>query len=279
MTLLRNTVTFLLLVVIKTLSQIFFRVRFHWLGNPPQDPWADLRVVAILHHTSLFEPVFAGGCPYRFLWRIARHTVVPVAKVTMDRPVVGRFFRFIAGHVVSITRKRDDTWKRVLAKVDDEDIMVIILPEGRMMRKDGLDSKGRPMTVRAGVADILREVDDGRLLLAYSGGLHHVQAPGETFPRLFKTVEVKLENLDLAAYRRERMARYGEEGFTRAVIEDLTRRRDRHCPRVSNHPDVRAAQTEASEAEAAEPPPESLRETLRETSLETSPETSHRHDV
>lgn len=229
MRLLRNGITFCLLAVIKTLSMLFFRVDMRFMGNPPPDPWANIRVVAILNHTSLFEPVFAGGAPLRFLWRIARHAVVPVADITIHRPVVGRFFRLIAGHVVPITRKRDDSWKELLSKVDDEQAMIVILPEGRMKRKDGLDSQGKPMTVRGGIADILEEIPDGRLLLAYSAGLHHIQAPGEKLPRLFKTARMKLENLDLAEYRKALLATQDERGFRKAVVSDLTRRRDLYC--------------------------------------------------
>ena len=234
MRLLRNLITFCLLVVIKVLSQIFFRVEMPWIGETPKDPWADVRVAAILNHTSLFEPIFAGGIPLRFAWRIARHAVVPVASITIERPIVGKFFRLIAGHVVSITRKRDDTWKRVLSKVDDEDAMVVILPEGRMMRKNGLDSRGKPMTVRGGIADILLEIPEGRMIIAYSRGLHHIQAPGETWPRLFKTAHMKLENLDLAEYRSSLLEAHGRDGFREAVVGDFTRRRDLHCPTRSN---------------------------------------------
>lgn len=229
MRLLRNGVTFCLLLVVKTLSMVFFRVDMRWMGETPRDPWAGIRLVAILNHTSLFEPVFAGGVPLRFLWRIARHAVVPVADITIQRPIAGRFFRLIAGHVVSITRKRDDSWKELLSKVDDEDAMVVILPEGRMKRKDGLDSYGKPMTVRGGIADILDEIPGGRFLLAYSAGLHHIQAPGEKLPRLFKTARMKLENLDLVEYRETLRAGEDDREFRKRIVTDLTRRRDLYC--------------------------------------------------
>lgn len=229
MRLLRNVVTFCLLLVVKVLSMIFFRIDIRWIGEMPKDPWAGIRLVAILNHTSLFEPIFAGGVPVRFVWRIARHAVVPVADITIQRPIVGPFFRLIAGHVVSITRKRDDSWKELLSKVDDEDAMVVILPEGRMKRGDGLDSYGKPMTVRGGIADLLEEIPDGRLLLAYSAGLHHIQIPGEKLPRLFKSAHMQFENLDLTEYRETLRTTAGERGFRKAVIADLTHRRDLYC--------------------------------------------------
>jgi hypothetical protein len=36
--------------------------------------------------------------------------------------------------------------------------MVLMAPEGRMKRADGLDAHGQPMTVRGGIADILEVV-------------------------------------------------------------------------------------------------------------------------
>jgi len=117
----------------------------------------------------------------------------------------------------------------VLARIDP-DAMVVILPEGRMKRANGLDSERRPMTVRGGIADILESIGEGRMLLAYSGGLHHVQVPGERWPRLFRTIRMRLEVLDLGAYHRELLAQAGPEGFKKAVIADLERRRDRNCP-------------------------------------------------
>jgi hypothetical protein len=221
---------FLVLSALRAVARLFWRVEMTWVGRlPPGDPWDGLRVVAVLNHTSLYEPIFAGGAPVRFLRRLAEHGVIPVAQKTLARPLIGHFFRSLAPHVVPLTRQRDQTWRQVLAKVDDPKAMVAMLPEGRMKRANGLDADGRPMTVRAGIADILLAVPDGRLLLAYSEGLHHVQAPGERFPRLFQRVRMRLEVVEIAAYRAELLARHGEEGFIPAVIADLTRRRDLYC--------------------------------------------------
>lgn len=228
----RRAVTFVLLATLKALSHLFFRFDWKFVGDVPEDPWDHLRVVAILNHTSLFEPIFAAIPPFRFFWNLSRHGIVPVARKTLKRPLAGSFFRFVAPHVISLTRKRDETWQELLAKVDDPQSLLIILPEGRMKRRDGLDAHGRPLTVRGGIADVLGTVDEGRLLLAYSGGLHHIQAPGDRFPRLFRTARMNLEVLDAPAYREALMKRAGgdPDTFTRLVIEDLTRRRDLHCP-------------------------------------------------
>jgi hypothetical protein len=229
----RDYLVFLLLVTVKLLSRLFYDIDMRWLDPAalPPDPWRHIRLVAVLNHTSLFEPIFAGGTPNHFLWRVARHGVVPIAQKTSGRALVGRFYGLIAQHVIPITRQRDETWEKVLARIDP-DAMVALLPEGRMKRPGGLDAEGRPMTVRGGVADILESIGEGRLLIGYSGGLHHVQAPGERWPRLFKTVRMRLELLDIGTYRRQLMeqAGPGPEGFKRAVIEDLERRRDFYCP-------------------------------------------------
>lgn len=227
----RGLVSFSLLLLIKGLSRLFFRLESGWIGDPGDDPWgSDVRLVAILHHTSLYEPVFAGVPPVRFLRRIAREGVVPIADKTMQRPVVGRFFRLVAPDVVPITRQRDDTWRQVLRHTGPGK-MILLLPEGRMKRPNGLDSEGRPMTVRGGIADLIERVGEGKMLLAYSGGLHHIQAPGERLPRLFKTVRLNLELVDLRAYRDGLLAeRDAEDSFRRAVVRDLERRRDLFSP-------------------------------------------------
>lgn len=226
----RSLITFALLLLIRYVSKIFWRHDSAWVGDVPERPWRQIRVVAILNHTSLYEPIFAAVPPNGFFWRLSHHGVVPVAEKTTSRPIIGVFFRLLAHHVVPISRQRDHTWEEVLAKIDDPRAMVVILPEGRMKRRNGLDSHGRPMSVRSGIADILRAVPEGRMLLAYSGGLHHIQAPGERrWPHLFKRVRLRLESVDIPTYRRRLLESAGKEGFTSAVIEDLTRRRDRYC--------------------------------------------------
>lgn len=227
--------SFVLLLVLRTVARLLYRFDSRWIGDtPPEERWRGVRLVALLHHTSLYEPLFAGVVPLHFLARIARTATVPIAKKTMDRPLVGRFFRLVAGNVVPVTRKRDETWREVLEALhadETADSMIILLPEGRMMRADGLDSNDRPMTVRGGIADLVLGLPEGQFLLAYSGGLHHVQVPGERFPRLGKTLHIDFEQVDIGRYRQELLARLGEgDDFRNAVIRDLERRRDTHCP-------------------------------------------------
>ena len=219
---------FSLLIVLKYLSKVFYRHDFGWIGTPPPRPWHDIRLVAFLNHTSLFEPVFLGVVPNSFIWRLAAHGVVPAADKTTDRPLVGLIFKFVAHHVIAITRERDATWFAVLNKIDPRS-MLVIAPEGRMKRANGLDLHGNPMSVRGGIADILEAVKDGRFLIAYSGGLHHVQIPGRV-PRIFKTVRLRVEVVEIADYIAEINAKGGLETFKKNVMRDLDRRRDAYAP-------------------------------------------------
>ena len=223
-----------LLLLLKYGSALLWRHEVAWVGDTPLpgDRWKGVRLLVILNHTSLYEPVYAALPPARFFRDLARHGVVPIAEKTLRRPLVGRFFGSVAAHVVPLSRQRDHTWHTLLEKVDDPESMMILLPEGRMMRRDGMDSRGNPMTVRGGIADILETMDRGRLLFAYSGGLHHVQAPGEGLPRLFRTVRMNLEVVDLVDYReaRRREAADPRHGDKAAVVAARERRRNRHCP-------------------------------------------------
>jgi len=64
---------------------------------------------------------------------LASRGVLPAAQKTIERPLVGHFFRLVASQVVPISRKRDATWDQVL-KAIETDSMVGLAPEGRMRR-------------------------------------------------------------------------------------------------------------------------------------------------
>jgi 1-acyl-sn-glycerol-3-phosphate acyltransferase len=226
--------TYLMLLATKALSRLFYRFEVDWIGRLPKDPWKNVRLVLLLNHTSLFEPLFAGWVPNRFLKSVARNGLVPVADKTMLRPVVGRFFKLVADNVIPISRKRDHSWVRFVEKIRTGS-MVVIAPEGRMKRKTGLDLTGSPMTVRGGVADLLKQIQAGRMLIAYSGGLHHVQSPGQRLPRLFKTLRMRVETMDISTYSRM-IASKAKGGFKQAVVEDLQIRRDIYCPGLQAQP-------------------------------------------
>jgi len=225
----KSLLAFLVILKVHVLSRVFFHLENEWIDGEPDNYATDTRIIALLNHTSLYEPLVAGYAPINLLWKIARHGVLPVAEKTMKRQRIGLFFSLLVRHVVVVTRQRDHTWDQVLNRIDSNAI-VIILPEGRMKRADGLDSLGRPMTVRGGIADILDALPGGRMLIAYMGGLHHIQVPGELLPTPFKTIKCRMEMLDITDYKAEVAAEHPELDFRGAVIADLTRRRDEYCP-------------------------------------------------
>jgi hypothetical protein len=224
----RSILVFLLLMSLRGVSRLTFRFRGFWMGVEVDGDWSKVKVLAILNHTSLYEPLLAGFAPAGLLWRFARHGVLPVADKTIRRRI-GLFFRFLAREVVVVTRQRDATWDEVMKRVDG-DAIVMILPEGRMMRKDGLDAAGRPMTIRGGIADVLAAVDRGQMVLVYSGGLHHIQAPGELIPRPLRQIRARIELVDIPSYNRGLGGIDDLDAFRAAVIADLTERRDTLCP-------------------------------------------------
>lgn len=215
---------FLLLVAIKLLSRTLFSPRERWVGSRPPDAFRDVRLGVILNHTSLYEPLLCSVTPLFALWAIASRGVFPGAVNTLDRPLVGRFYRLVSPDAVPITRTRDATWHNFLDRIRP-DSFVIMLPEGRMKRPGGLDKEGRPMRVRPGIVDVLQRIGRGKMLLVYSGGLHHVQAPGELLPRLFQPLEWTFEEVEIAAYL-ESFGPLDDRALRQAVVADLERRRD-----------------------------------------------------
>lgn len=226
----RTISTFFVLLVWKMAGLLFFRFEVAWLERGSEDPWSRIRIIAILNHTSLFEPVFLAIVPIRFLWSLARNGVVPIAAKTMDRRGAGLAFRFAGRRVIAVSRKPDLSWDEVLRHCFAAGSITVIFPEGRMLRRTGLDSEGRPMTIRGGIADLIAAVDSGSMLLVYSGGLHHVAPPGQRIPRLFKRIALRLENVDIPAYRESMGGLTDRTAFRKRVIEDLTWRRDTYCP-------------------------------------------------
>lgn len=232
---LRSYFVFAFLFALKILARLVYRFELTWIGeDPDRDPWSGVRIAAVMHHTSLFDLLFVAALPRSMLWLLARRAVAPGADVTLERPIVGRLAKLFVHRMIPVTRQRDATWDAMLGAID-EDAVVVLAPEGRMMRQDGLDKNGRPMTVRGGIADILQAVESlpgpDRLLLLYSQGLHHVQAPGERLPRLFKTFAAQLDSVPIPAYLADRRVEAERDGVTarQAIIRDLEARRDRYC--------------------------------------------------
>ena len=199
---------FLSLASIKLFARTFYKVDNTWVSEHEGNPWKGVKLITFLNHTSLFEPLFLGAAPWGMLWQIAGRIIAPGASVTMDRKVAGWLLTFIAPKMVPISRNRDETWDYFLDAIEPESV-VIIAAEGRMKRADGLDKHGRPMSVRGGIADILKVLPEGEMVIVYSGGLHHVQQPGQGLPKLFKKIEMHCERVNIQEYVAEHQAQTG----------------------------------------------------------------------
>lgn len=215
-------VSYILLVWVKLLSKLFYKIEQRWLSDEKQQHWQDINLIVILNHTSLFEPVLVGNIPLSFLWRISNQLVIPGADNTLQRPIVGKILYSLVPGCIPISRKNDDTWSNFLDQVNDKKITAI-LPEGRMKRPNGLDKNGNEMTVRGGVADILSRLECGKILFVYSGGLHHIQSPGDKLPKLFKTIKLNLEVVDVKEYKTQHQE-ICEAQYKTNVINDMQQR-------------------------------------------------------
>ena len=224
-----SVLRFLLLATIKLFGMVFYRCERQLIGEHPE-VWHDLRLGMLLNHTSLYEPIFSAMIPWSGVWRIAAHGAFPVADITLDKPVTGRIIKAMAPHVVRITRKRDESWTQFLDTIES-DTFILITPEGRMKRKNGLDKHGKPMTVRGGVADVLSQLpDEARIVIAYSGGLHHVKDPDRGLLKIFKTLRCNFEFSTVGELRQAVGHLDDPRRFKVNVAAALEKRRDHYCP-------------------------------------------------
>ncbi len=210
------------LLFLKYLTKLFYKHQIDWRTPSDEISWDDCRLLVFLNHTSLFEPVFFGAAPNALLKHIARNLIVPIADKTHQRPVAGTLLKLTVPGFVPITRKRDESWQKFLDQIGDTHLTAIA-PEGRMKRRNGLDKDGQPMDVKPGVVDIIKRLDQGKILIIYSGGLHHIQAPGDKMPRLFKRLDVGIEALDVEDYKAA-MATGSDNTFRANIMDDLNRR-------------------------------------------------------
>lgn len=233
----RVLISFILVSILKILSLIFFKFEVNWLNCEPS--WKKVRMIVFLNHTSLYEPLYIGVIPFGFLWRLARKMVAPGADKTLNRPIVGLIWKIMGPGIYSVSRKRDKTWRKFMDAIHRRSV-IVIAAEGRMKRENGLDLQGKPMTVRSGVADILEHLHDGNIIVAYSGGLHHVQKPGQTKPNLFKTLKINIEVLDIDTYK----SKFNTEGvqWKKDVVKDLQHRLENNCPIADDTPIIKASQ-------------------------------------
>lgn len=224
----RRLIAFLILASIKGISHVLYPGSFTWLTeHPKDDPFKDIRLMIFLNHTSLYEPLFLQALSFSYLWHLAAVINVPGADVTLERPVVGTFYKLMIPNISPITRKKDESWDNYLATIHSDSI-VIIAPEGRMKRPGGLDKFGKPMTVKGGVADIIFSMNEGSLLLCLSGGLHHVQVPGQPIPNFFRRIRMNLARFEINDYK-SRFSKDPREAKIQ-IVQDLQERLERDCP-------------------------------------------------
>lgn len=224
----RRLLAFFILSSVKVLSWFFYKAEYRWIDPKPENTWKDIRLMVFLNHTSLYEPLFVQIIPFHYLWHLSGNFNIPGADITLDRPIVGLFWKLMIPNISSITRKKDESWEKYLASIKKNDV-VMIAPEGRMKRPNGLDKYGKEMSIRGGIADIIEKLDSGKMILCLSGGLHHVQSPGEHLPRLFKTIKMNLVSLDILEFK----SKLSQEPRRRKVeiIEELQRHINKDCPR------------------------------------------------
>ena len=225
----RKIISFSILSSVKILSHSFFRGKFNWITPAPEKPWSQARLMVFLNHTSLYEPLFIQHLSFSFLWQLVGRVNIPGADITLNRPIVGRFWKMMLPNISSVTRKKDDSWINYLNSIKP-DSMILIAPEGRMKRPGGLDKFGKSMNVKGGVADILENLNDGAMILCISGGLHHIQTPGQVFPRLFKTIHMNLAYIDIKEYKEQFQSLSPRERKMK-ITQDLQVHLEKNCPK------------------------------------------------
>jgi len=222
-------IRFLLLCVVKLICLPLYHFQYRWLSTENFAQLHEIRLLVFLNHTSLWEPIFVGGVPLKVLWRLSGDLLAPGADITLnDRPIVGRIYHSLFPGLIPISRNRDASWAEFMNLVN-EDTLVAILPEGRMKRRTGLDKHGNPMTVRGGVADILLKKHTGKIMFVYGGGLHHIQAPGDKLPGVFKTIKANLEIVDIQTYK-EQIEPIPGRDFRDKVVKDMQHRLETKTP-------------------------------------------------
>ena len=219
-----NKIRYSFLAGLKVAGYALYPSKLNWIGQKPDD-WNDVSLILVLNHTSLFEFVYGVTLPFDFLKALSSKLVIPVAEKTMKKPVSGFIFKYLAPHTISLTRKRDDSWQKFLDQIQQDNIC-IFMPEGQMKRKNGLDKNGNTMKVKTGVYELMQKYKGRKMALVYSHGLHHILAPGDKLPRMFKKVEADIEVLPVDEYLKSFTSK---ETAATDVAADLQRRRDKYC--------------------------------------------------
>ena len=84
--------------------------------------------------------------------------------------------------------------------------------------------------IKTGITDVLIGLNEGQMILAYSGGLHHVHVPGEKGYRFFKTLKMNLETFSIDEYKKSFGEPVGTEAWRKKVVDDLQHRLETKVP-------------------------------------------------
>lgn len=223
-----NNLRYSFLAGLKILGYVFYPSKLNWVGQKPND-WNDVSLILILNHTSLFEFVYGVTLPFPFLKALSGRLVIPVADKTLNKPLSGFIMKNLAPKTIKLTRKRDDSWQDFLDQIESHNIC-IFMPEGQMKRQNGLDKNGNPMKVKTGVFELMQKYRGQNMVFLYSHGLHHIMAPGDKFPRIFKNVTADIEMFSVDSYL-AKFENSSESEAAKLVAEDLQTRRDQYCPK------------------------------------------------
>jgi hypothetical protein len=221
-----NKLRYCFLAALKLAGYVIYPSKLNWLSKKP-DSWEDVSLILILNHTSLFEFVYGVTLPFNFLKSLSQRLVIPVADKTLKSPISGFILKNLAPYTIGLTRKRDNSWNHFLSQIKDNNIC-IFMPEGQMKRKSGLDKNGNPMNVKTGVYDLMQRYKGKNMALVYSHGLHHVLAPGDKLPKIFKRIEADIEVLNIDDYLTE-FDISSEKNIAKLVAADLQAKRDKYC--------------------------------------------------
>ena len=213
---------FSILLFLKFFCFVFFFTKVNY-KNTKNIPWEKINLILFLNHTSLFEFIFITIVPIKYLWRMSEKLIFPVADISYDKFLFGNFIKKLGPYPIRISRKRDKSWSYFLRKLTNDKIL-IFPAEGRMRRKTGLDKDGKPLTVRSGVCDILKKYESCPFLIMYSHGIHHVYAPEDKLPKLFKRISITIEMLSVSDYCKK----FTKDSVLnkKALRSDLDRKRD-----------------------------------------------------
>ena len=203
----RRVFVFCTLSLIKTIGHVLFSFNVKTTNGKALD-WDSFKVVAWINHTSLYDVFLICLFPYKFLWKASKTCMTPIAEKTIKRPLLGLIFKNLTSKKTFVSQKRDDSWAQFLESIEDSSI-VALFPEGRMKRKNGLDKNGKELSIRGGIADILQKRTDGKMLIIYSGGMHHIQAPGEKCQSFFKQSTPGLSQLILPIIKIDFLKTFG----------------------------------------------------------------------